>query len=170
MERYVARADRAAFNELFRRYATRLNAFFLRSIASSTEAHDLVQQTFLHFHRARADFTLGRPVRPWLYTIAINVRREHFRRRGRKPEVAFDPIAHGEPTAEPTATTPVQRAVQRALLQLPEQQQEVILLHWYQDLSFPEIAELVGASLSAVKVRAHRGYNQLRALLDEEQP
>lgn len=167
MERYVVAGDKAAFNELFKRYAGRLTAFFMRSIASRTDATDLVQQTFLHFHRARADFTLGRLVRPWLYTIAINVKREYFRRRGRKPETQLDPIKHGEPSRQADVTTPERRAVRRALLELPEGQREVIVLHWYQELSFPEIADLLGASVSAVKVRAHRGYNKLRAMLED---
>ncbi|MCB9730698.1 MAG: RNA polymerase sigma factor [Deltaproteobacteria bacterium] len=168
MERYVAAGDRRAFEELFRRYGARLHGFFLRSVASTTEAADLVQQTFLHFHRARRDFRHGALVRPWLYTIAINVRRELFRRRSRKPETSFDPVVHGEPTSEPETTTARDRLVRRALGELPEQQREVILLHWYEELSFPEIAEMLGASVSAVKVRAHRGYKLLRDRLGED--
>jgi len=165
MERYVARGDRAAFEALFHRFAPRLHGFFLRQVGARDVATDLVQQTFLHVHRARADFTLGRPVRPWIYTIALNVRRELQRRRQRKPEVSHDPLVHGEPAVAPRATTASDRLVQRALLELNAQQREVILLHYYEELSFPEIAELVGASLSAVKVRAHRGYERLRELL-----
>lgn len=168
MERYVKRDDRRAFEELFRRYGSRLHGFFLRSVGSSTEASDLVQQTFLHFHRARRDFRLGMPVRPWIYTIAINVRRELFRRRSRKPETSLDPVIHGEPSADPDTTTAKDRLVRRVLMELPDQQREVILLHWYEELSFPEIAEMLGASVSAVKVRAHRGYVLLRERLGED--
>lgn len=165
MAAYVGEGSRAAFAELFRRYADRLHGLFMRFIGSPDAASDLVQQTFLHFHRARADFTLGRPVRPWLYTIALNVRREHLRWRSRKKETSLDPLVHGEPTAEPQASTASERLVQRALAELTEQQREVIFLHYYDDLSFPEIADLLGASLSAVKVRAHRGYEKLREVL-----
>lgn len=167
MDRYVGADDRRAFEELFHRYSARLHGFFLRSVGSSTEAADLVQQSFMHFHRARQDFRPGSPVRPWLYTIAINVRRELFRRRARKPETSLDPLIHGEPAAEPDATTAKDRLVRRVLTELPDQQREVILLHWYEELSFPEIAELLGASVSAVKVRAHRGYVMLRERLGE---
>ena len=168
MERYVSHGDRAAFEALFGRYAKRLHGLFMRQVGSREAANDLVQQTFLHFHRARADFQAGRAVRPWLYTIALNVRREHHRRRARKPEVSHDPIAHGEPAVGPSTSTRTDRLVRRALGELTEQQREVILLHYYEDLSFPEIADLVGASLSAVKVRAHRGYERLRAILGED--
>lgn len=166
MSRYVRDGDRRAFEELFRRYGARLHGFFLRQVADPIEADDLVQQTFLHFHRARLDFVLGSPVRPWLYTIALNVRRELFRRRARKPETSLDALQHLDPRSDPDTTTPLQRVVRRAVAELPELPREVILLHWFEDLSFPEIADLLGASVSAVKVRAHRGYNQLRAALD----
>ncbi len=165
MERYVLQDSRAAFEELFRRYAGRLNGMFMRHIGSPDVAGDLVQQTFMHFHRARKDFSLGRAVRPWLYTIALNCRREHGRRRARKKEVSLDPIAHGEPAVGPSTSTATDRLVQRALQGLTEQQREVIVMHYYEDLSFPEISQIVGASLSAVKVRAHRGYERLRDVL-----
>lgn len=168
MERYVNEGSRAAFEALFNRYAPRLHGLFARQVGSRGAASDLVQQTFLNFHRARHDFTLGRAVRPWLYTIALNVRREHHRQRGRKPEVALDPVVHGEPSVAPSTSTRTDRLMRRALMELPEQQREVILLHYFEDLGFNEIAELVGASLSAVKVRAHRGYERLRASLQPE--
>ena len=57
--------------------------------------------------------------------------------------------------------------MRKALAKLPENQAEVIVLHWFGGLSFPEVAEAVGASLSAVKVRAHRGYERLRGLLGD---
>lgn len=168
MARYVERGDAKAFEALFGRYSGRLFALFLRSVPSREAASDLVQQTFLHVHRARRDFQQGRTLRPWIYTIAINLRREYFRRKKRKPETSFDPIVHGEPSVEPRSTSVRDRMVRRALAQLPDNQREVILLHWYEELSFPEIADAVGASLSAVKVRAHRGYKRLRSLLGDE--
>ena len=56
--------------------------------------------------------------------------------------------------------------VRQALAELPEGQRTVIALHWFDGLSFAQVAEVVGANVSAVKVRAHRGYQQLRASLE----
>jgi len=167
MRQYVVDGERGAFEALFRRYAVRLNGYFLRTVGSESLAQDMVQQTFLHVHRARADFRQGAPFRPWLYAIAANVRREHFRKRYRRPETQLDPAVHGEPTTAPATSTRTDRLVRRALDALPESQREVVVLHWYEELSFAEIAELVGASRSAVKVRAHRAYNKLRQVLGE---
>ncbi|MED5370088.1 MAG: RNA polymerase sigma factor [Myxococcota bacterium] len=159
--------DPSAFDALFRRYAGKLNAFFLRQIGDPEAARDLVQQSFLQLHRARRDYQPGAPFRPWIYTIAANLRRMHHRRRARKPEVAYEPDAH-EPSVGPKASTPEQRAVRRALMAVNEGQREVLILHWYQGLPMEEVAQVLGISRSAAKVRAHRAYKALQALLGED--
>lgn len=166
MEAYARRGERRAFEVLFRRYAPRLLGLFRRSTGNDALAQDLVQQTFLHLHRARRDYRTGKKFRPWLFAIAMNVRREHFRRRQRRQETPLDPARHGEPAQAPEASTPTERVVRRALQQLPEAQREVVLLHYYEGLSMQEVAQAVGASRSAVKVRAHRAYKVLRDILD----
>lgn len=155
--------DTSAFDAIFRRYAPRLLGLFRRGGADEPVAQDLLQQTFLHVHRARRDFRRGVSLRPWLFAIACNVQREHWRRRSRRPEAALDDAT--SPSVDPGASTPRERLVRRALGQLPDAQREVIVLHWFEDLTFPEIAAVLGASVPAVKVRAHRGYEALRALL-----
>lgn len=166
MERYARRADSAAFDVLFRRHAPRLKGYFIRTTGRDDLAADFVQQTFLHLHRARADFRPGAAFRPWLYAIGANVRREHFRRAARRPETALDPEHHPEPAQAPDASTASDRALRRALADLPDAQREVLVLHWYQDLGFGEIATLLGGTETAIKVRAHRAYERLRAALD----
>lgn len=166
MARYALQGERRAFEELFHRYGGRLTGYFVRVTGNAELSRDMVQQTFLHVHRARADFEHGRPFRPWFYTIASNVRREHFRRLSRKPESAYEPERHGEPSLGPEVTTASDRVVRRALAQLDLPQREVVLLHWYEGLTFREIGDVVGASTSAVKVRAHRAYKKIRALLE----
>jgi RNA polymerase sigma-70 factor (ECF subfamily) len=164
MGRYID-GDRGAFSELFRRFAPRLHGWFLRTTGSEPLAQDMVQQTFLHVHRARHDFARGAPVRPWVFAIAANVRRQHHRTRQRKPETFWDADRHREPSVGPGVSTGQDRAVRAALEELSEAAREVVVLHWYEGMSFPEIASVVGASHSAVKVRAHRAYKQLRGIL-----
>lgn len=169
MAAYVA-GDSAAFKEIFERYAPLLLRVLTRDLRSSSDGADLVQQTFLQLHRARNDFRADAKLRPWLFTIALNLKREHFRRLKRRPEA---PLALDGRMDPPEGPRGQERADARstlsvALAQLPEDQREVIVLHWFEGLAFPEVAELVGASVSAVKVRAHRGYVQLRALLGDD--
>lgn len=165
MEAYARGGDRRAFELLFRRHGPRLRGFFLRTCPQEALVEDFVQQTFLHLHRARADFRAGAPFRPWLYTIAMNVRREHFRRASRRPETPHDPERHPEPAVDPGTTTASDRLLRRCLAELPDPQREVLVLHWYEDLGFSEIAQMLGESETAVKVRAHRAYERLRAAM-----
>ncbi|MCP4807992.1 MAG: RNA polymerase sigma factor [Proteobacteria bacterium] len=167
MDAWRLGGERLAFEVLFRRHAPRLFGYFRRHGLSEAHAQDLMQQTFLHLHRARMDFRAGAQVRPWLYTIAANVRRMHFRTKGRKPETGLDPDIH-RPSVEPDASTARQRLVRRALDQLAAGQREVLVLHWYQGLTYPEVAAIMGISPSAAKVRANRAMHRLRAILGED--
>ena len=165
MARYQ-KGDQDAFRELYARYASKLDSLMRRSLFRQEEARDLVQQTFLQLHRARHDFRTDSKLRPWLYTIALNLKRKHFRTVARKPSSSLE-VDVGE---ERAPELPLERAedvarLREALGQLSAGQREVIELHWFEGLPFAEVAEVVGASLSAVKVRAHRGYKQLREIL-----
>jgi RNA polymerase sigma factor (sigma-70 family) len=162
MERFLG-GDASALEMLFRRHSTRVHAY-LRRMVGPTAADDLTQTTFLSIVRSRGRFLRGARFRPWLYAIASNAARDHVRR------ARFEqPAADGQPpeqSAEDVLPDPaLERAVQAALAQLPLPQREAIVLHRFHGFSFGEIAETLGLSESAVKVRAHRGYVRLRVLL-----
>ncbi len=163
---YVA-GDRQAYAELWSRYAPALCRLMRKQIRVPEDVNDLVQQTFLQLHRARHDFREGALLRPWLYTIALNLRREYWRRRARRRESPAELDERMLPTVHQADLVVKENAiaVRKALSTLPSGQREVIELHWFEGFSFPEVAQIVGASLSAVKVRAHRGYKVLRAEL-----
>ncbi len=162
MNRYVA-GDRAAFRELFRRYAPVVLRLVRRGLHEQ-ETLDLVQQTFLLLHRARHDFRHGARLRPWLYTIAINTRRQYWRDTLRR-RVADTELDLERVSVPSTSNSDLVGQVRAAIALLPTDQQEVIRLHWMEGHSFQEISHVVGASLSAVKVRAHRGYQVMRRSL-----
>jgi RNA polymerase sigma-70 factor, ECF subfamily len=159
-----ARGEDAAFRELFARYAPILSRISQRQIGRPADASDIVQQTFLQLHRARHDFDAAMRFKPWVITITMNLGRDLLRRRSRWREsdvdaqvlVATDPEKPDEEA---------QQKVRAALAKLPRDQREVIELHWFEELSFNEIAEIVGAKPGAVRVRAHRGYEALRRVL-----
>lgn len=166
MTAYVS-GDHTAFAELFRRYAPILLRLMRHRISRREEADDLVQLTFLHLHRSRYDFRAGAALRPWLFTIALNLRFQHFREYGRRRETTVDVDSLEVPgsSRSPQESADENRAVRLALTKLPTDQRDVIVLHWLEGLSFAEVSEAVGASVNAVKVRAHRGYVSLRKLL-----
>jgi RNA polymerase sigma factor (sigma-70 family) len=164
------KGDTSAFPILFQRYASTVRGIMRRDIRKTQDADELVQETFLNLHRAARDFQPDRRLRPWLMTIAFNLKREYFRRKGRRPEAPLDLDGRNDPSVEPRILERRHAAqqVSRALASLTDSQRQVIEMHWFAGLSFPEISTAVGASLSAVKVRAHRGYERMRALLPEE--
>ncbi len=167
MAAYVA-GEKKAFSELFSRYGGMLVRLMSRHIRNQDDVQELVQQTFLQLHRARNDFDQSRRLRPWLMTIAFNLKREYYRRRMRKPEAALE---HEPPASDRGMDHPLERKnaavrLRTALTKLPAGQREVIEMHWFQELSFPEVAEILGLSVSAVKVRAHRGYRKLRGEIE----
>ena len=155
----------AAFDTLFSRHAPAVRGYLARLVGSTASADDLTQTAFLSLVRARGRFLKGSRFKPWLYAIATNAARDS-RRRG-KHEALTDsgdlPQQAGEEMR--LADPGLEKQVHLALKQLPDNQREAILQHRLHGLSFAEIAAVEGVTESAVKVRAHRGYERLRVLL-----
>ncbi|HLT29506.1 MAG TPA: RNA polymerase sigma factor [Myxococcaceae bacterium] len=166
MERFC-NGDEGAFNALYQRHAGALRGFLLRWSHSQATADDLLQLTFISAVRGRGRWEKGRPVKPWLYAIAANAARDWSRRQGRSETLTDDGALPVTPVngAAQAMDHGLSRAVQTALAQLPEGQRLPILMHRFEGLGFAEIAEVMGLSETAVKVRAHRGYVRLRELL-----
>jgi RNA polymerase sigma-70 factor (ECF subfamily) len=159
--------EATAFDALFQRYSRPVHGYLTRLTGSASAAEDLVQLTFLSVVRARGRFQEGARVKPWLYAIATNAARDHQRRNKRPEELTEEgelPVTVAADTAGPRDTG-LERTVQRALDMLPEGQRIPIVMHRFEGMSFAEIAEAMGLTESAVKVRAHRGYARLRELL-----
>jgi RNA polymerase sigma-70 factor (ECF subfamily) len=162
---YVA-GDALAFGRLVSRWTPTLRGILARGGAPPSEVDELVQEVFLRLHRSAADFRPGSQLRPWLLTIALNLKRESVRQRVRRSSLApMDRDRDPETVAGRGASSDSRLDVEAALGRIPEAQRQVIELHWFAGLPFQDIAEAVGASVGAVKVRAHRGYEAMRALL-----
>lgn len=159
MAAYV-RGDMNAFAELFRRYTPVLERLLWRSLRD--EVPDFVQQTFLHVHRARATFAEGSLFRPWLVSIAFNLKHEHFRRLNRKLALDPDVLCFGARAApEPDVVYEVDQ-VWRALESLPERERKVLELSCGIGLTAADIASEMNTTLSGVKSLAHRARQRLR--------
>jgi RNA polymerase sigma-70 factor (ECF subfamily) len=165
--RRFCRGDEAAFDMLHRRYADAILAYLTRMVRDTALAEDLLQTTFLSFVRARGRYESGTKVRAWIYAIATNAGRDALRRARARPDRLTDTglappvVADQAGPRDPAAA----RAVQSALMRLPVEQREAVVLSKLQELSFEEIATALGISVAAAKVRAHRGYQRLRELL-----
>jgi RNA polymerase sigma-70 factor (ECF subfamily) len=163
MTRFCA-GDARAFDTLFTRHAPAVRRYLVRVTGHAATADDLVQATFLSVVRARGRFLSGARFKPWLYALATNAARDAHRRG--KAETLTDDGAMPDEAVDPQLSDPgLERQVRLALSKLPEAQREAIVLHRFEGLSFAEIAAIVGLTESAVKVRAHRGYETLRTVL-----
>jgi RNA polymerase sigma-70 factor (ECF subfamily) len=166
MERFC-RGDESAFETLYARHAPPTLAFLTRMVRDQALAEDLLQTTFLSVVRARGRYQPGTAVRSWVFAIAANAGRDALRRRRARREdlsttgASPEGVAPGTPLVDPGAA----RAVEAALMRLPVDQREAVVLHKMQELSFEEIAAALGITVGAAKVRAHRGYERLRVLL-----
>ena len=167
MQRFCA-GDEAAFDMLYQRYATPVLAFLARMVRDDALAEDLLQTTFVSFVRARGRYAPGTSVRAWVFAIAANAGRDALRRRRSSPERLSPEGAPPDAPAEPVAPSDpaAARAIRDALMQLPVEQREAVVLHKLEDLSFEEVAAALGITVGAAKVRAHRGYQRLRKILE----
>jgi RNA polymerase sigma-70 factor (ECF subfamily) len=173
MDRYAC-GDARAFTALHQALYPRLLAYLTRMSGSSTTAADLVQETFLRMHRARGTFAQGASVLPWAYAIARNAHHDHARAaRLRETErLPSDPgpelVDRGGADGESTAiAAEAARVVERVLARLPASQREAFILIRYEGLSVQDAAAVLGTTVSAVKLRAFRAYEALRAELSE---
>jgi RNA polymerase sigma-70 factor (ECF subfamily) len=175
----VKRGDRAAFAELVGKYQQPLFNFIFRTLRDETETEDVAQNTFLQVYKSRARYERTAKFSTWLFTIARNLCLNEIRRRSRHPAESLE-----EPHAEhddqpqrqyedkkvflPTENIlhgELARKIEEALDELPENQRTAILLCRQDEVSYEEIAEILGCSLSATKSLIHRGRETLKEKL-----
>jgi RNA polymerase sigma-70 factor (ECF subfamily) len=173
MARY-ARGEDAAFAVVYDAVAPRLYGYLLRQTHDPARAEDIVQQTMLQMHRARGRFIPGAEVTPWAFAIARRLLIDSARRRKREVLVPTDEEGEGdvarsnEPAADAlVAADELARRIQRELVRLPEAQRVAFELVKQEGLSLAEAAQVLGTTVAAVKLRAHRAYEALRAVLGD---
>ncbi len=172
MDRYAG-GDASAFAVLHRALHPRLFAFLARMSGSTSTASDLVQETFLRMHRARGSFAPGAAVIPWAYAIARNAHHDHaraakLRETERLPSDPGPEMVDGGGDAESNAiASQAARVVEEVLARLPASQREAFVLIRYEGMSVQDAAAVLGATPTAVKLRAFRAYEALRAALED---
>jgi RNA polymerase sigma-70 factor (ECF subfamily) len=171
MERY-ATGDDSAFAELYDLLAPRLHGYLLRRVRDPQLAEDLLQQTLLHVHRARASFIRGADVMPWLLAIARRLVIDHLRATRHELRRAGEEEAQriAAPTARADDLVQAHQLALRIkgeLARLPEPQRVAFDLYKLRGLSLAEAAEALHISVGALKLRLHRANQALRLALEE---
>jgi RNA polymerase sigma factor (sigma-70 family) len=156
-----------ALGELFERHHGRLFGFLVKLCGDRPAAEDLAQTVFQRMLKYRHTYRDDGSFTAWMYHLARRCAADHFRRSNAAPR-ATDPAdltqhADQAPHAAHHATTRDDHAMlHTALRELEEGEREVLLLSRFQELSFAEIASILGCSVGAAKVRAHRAVHALR--------
>jgi RNA polymerase sigma-70 factor (ECF subfamily) len=170
-----------AFEVLVERYQHRLVGVLVHLIGKADEAEDLAQEAFLRIYRARKGYRPRAKFSTWLFTIANNLALNHLRSKGRNPTVPLNsedtgsqPVRLGDervfaPDGTPSAQVrkvELSEVVREALERLGEDQKVAVLLNKFEEMSYAEIAEVMGRSEAAVKSLLARARTNLREELE----
>ncbi|UCD48997.1 MAG: RNA polymerase sigma factor [Phycisphaerales bacterium] len=159
------------FEREFRRFweqtRERVRAYMFCACSNATDADDLAQECYLRALRSWDCFDGKGTRQAWLFAIARNTRVDWFRKRGREARlVAADEVTHVREISEPVADEV--EMIWRAVGNLGPECQETIHLRFAADLSYAEIAELLGVPVGTVRSRLHRGLKAVRERIEEQ--
>ncbi|WP_340023840.1 sigma-70 family RNA polymerase sigma factor [Paenibacillus sp. FSL K6-1096] len=149
--------------DMFEAHSSYIYGIALMMTKQRALADDITQETFLRAFAKYHLYDSSRPLRPWLYRIAINMARNHLRRFTWMRLVAGVPEKGAEHSAESFALhSENQLELWSAVSNLSAKLREVVTLHYYAGLSLPETAEVLGIPLGTCKSRLHAALNKLR--------
>jgi RNA polymerase sigma factor (sigma-70 family) len=153
---------------LFDRYHVPLFNFYLKVTGERSASEDLVQEVFFRILKYRQSYRTETPFRAWMYQIARNARIDLLRRRRAESswEPEMSPAFLPPDTAEQSEETAL---LYRALMRMPEEKREVLILSRFQELKYEEIAQLLGCEIGTVKTRVHRALQELREVFHQLQ-
>ncbi len=171
-EQLMARAkagNNAAFEELYHRFARRLKGFFFLQLGSDEElAADATHDVFLRAYEARNRYQEGKSVSTWLFTIAYNICRNHYRSNAYETQLSAtldaEPISEEQIEIQLDAAA-LDDALAQVLSELPPPLHQLFSLHYQEELTIPQVAEIVGIPEGTVKSRLHKTMNIIRKKL-----
>jgi len=177
------RGDSTAFGELVRRYGDSVLGYLIRMTGSREEASDFFQETFKRVHE-KAHTLRGDQFKSWLFRIATRVAIDSLRRRRRLRVISLnqkldctdigrqelEAVALADDSYEPSGKAiraEQAEQVQQAIQSLPAKQRVTLILAYYQQLSYPEVAKVLGCSIGTVKTQMYRALKTLAKRLPD---
>jgi RNA polymerase sigma-70 factor (ECF subfamily) len=171
----LARGDRAALEELFRRYRGVAYRVAHRLLGNEADALDAIQEGFAKALTHLPGFQGRSTFKTWLLRVVTNAALDLGRQRGRREALSLDAFAGGErerldPHARDDPAAGLERAdlrqlLDRALATLPDAQRRTFVLHAEAELSYREVADVLGISIGTVMSRLYYARQKLRAYL-----
>ena len=160
--------DRDAFRHLVERYKDVLYGTAVLMTGNRAGGEEIVQEALLSAWRGIGDFKRGHPPKPWLVRILVN----EVLTRQRKKSIPTIPLSDLDYAAAPSTTDQAEAfqdrtIVRQALAHLVPEQQQVVVLRYFAELTVPEVARSIGVREGTVKSRLHRALKRLREKLEE---
>lgn len=150
--------DEALFEQVYDTYGPSLYRFCLLQMKNPADAEDVLQEVFCKRLYQAPDFATPEHERRWLFRVALNQCRDEWK-RSRRTDLPLEVAQH-------MSLTPEELGLLEQVASLPEKLRTVIHLHYYEGYDVREIAQLLGVTVSAVKMRMKRGREALRERLE----
>jgi RNA polymerase sigma-70 factor (ECF subfamily) len=163
----LAQGERAAFTEIMNKYRARALNYAYRYLGDFDEAEDAAQDCFVKIYHNCRRFDITREFEPWFYQILTNCCRDRIRKKSRFADFLerFSTEKQAEEATTEAADKPDPALFAEALQKLSPEKREVIVLRFNEDLSYEEIARVLGISTGTVMSRLHRAKKELEKIL-----
>jgi len=166
-----AEGEEDAFREIVSRYKNGLYAFLRRFINQQSVVEEVFQETFLQLFMSRDSFDPSRPLRPWLFTIAANKAKDYLRKQHRTAAIPLGTISEQDEMSfddmlncltsdtrvpyESLERDEMARRVRAVIADIPESLREILILAYFNEFSYKQMAEILSIPIGTVKSRLH---------------
>ena len=163
--------DKEAFREIVKRYKDPLYAFLRRFLNQQQLVEEAFQETFLQLYRSRKTFERDKPIRPWLFTIAANKAKDVLRKQQRQEtvsigaiaepaELSIDDVVNSLKSYEITPYDEAEKSeraekVRQIIAEMPENLREILILAYFEQFSYKQMADILSIPIGTVKSRLH---------------
>ncbi len=158
----VQRGDKEAYQEIVVRYMQSAYYVALAFVHNHQDALDLSQEAFIRAFRKIKKFDTNRPFFPWFYRILKNLCIDHYKHRRRLREVPLDSVRILEVEHEDRE---MKKALWKGIDELPHEQKEIIILRYFRQLSYQEIAEVLGKPIGTVMSSLYYAKKRLKGIV-----
>lgn len=157
--------DRSWFDPLVRSLSNRALRFALMNVGDLETAQDVVQEAFIRCWSSPKTPSNEVEFLPWLYRVIVNLARDHHRQRVRLGNLPIPPVLPADPMEQIERRSEDQEVL-AALRTLNLRERQAIYLRYFEDLSFPEVARIMGSAQVSVRVLVHRALGKLKRKLE----
>lgn len=158
----VANGELKQLSILFDRYHVRIFNFFNKMLHNKMVSEDLTQEVFVKVLKYRTSYKSGN-FTSWIYTIARNIFSSYYQKQKKeRTNLIEEDLISSEEKLITESNQEELEHLQKSLLRLNQTDRELIVMHRFQEINYGQIAEIIGSSEGAVKVKVHRALKKLK--------